>query len=889
MKWLDAASSRLRLLAGRRAAESRMEQEFQLHIDLETERLVREQGLQTDEARRQALVVFGGVETHKEALRDGRGLAWLGGFSLDLKLAARMLAKYPWLTLVGGVSLAFGIAVGVAAFEIRTQFVDPALPLDEGERIVGIRHWDASLSRAVSPSAQDFANWRDELTLVEDVSAFISLARNLVTDEGSRPELVAAMSPSAFRVVRVPPLLGRTIVEADDDPAAPPVVVLGHDIWTRRFAADPSVIGRLVRLGTEQAHVVGVMPEGFAFPAAHDLWVPLRGHIAGSTPEQALAVFGRLVRGASRKQAQAELAVIGLRTAADFPDTHEHVRPEVVPYARLIFDSFDVLLGLDLINGFVLTLLVLVSANVALLTFARAASRESEIAVRGALGAGRARIVAQLFVEGLALAGLAVAVGVVGARIALRSILALHEANGGPPLPFWISDSLTPPTVIYAGAMTMLCAAIIGVIPALRLTGSGQLARLRESAPGGGGFRFGGIWTAVIASQVAVTLMFPAAAFFFHRVVVGEQTRDVGFPSETYLSARLELDRGSAVGVPLDTTEQAFRAREIYAELERRVRAEPEVAALTFADRLPGMQHPRWRIEADGQGASEPSSIEHRVSSASVALNYFQAFDAPILAGRAFTTADLESASGVVVVNQSLVNQVFDGRNPLGRRIRGRPVDGADEAGPWLEIVGVVRDLGMGPDPAGLYRPWSPEAASAVRLAIRVRGTPESFGARFRAVVGYVAPALQISDLMSVDALRASQWVDSQYMSRLLVGLSAIALLLSLTAIYSVMAFTVTRRTREIGIRVALGADRRRVVGVIMRRPLAQVSIGIVAGGVLVAVTFLALFESAPTATEAMWIAVYAVVMMGVCLLACIVPARRALGVEPARVLAVEG
>ena len=901
MKGLDAARARLQSLVARRSAESRMDQEFGLHIDLEAERLMRERNLAPDEARRRALAAFGGIEKHKEALRDGRGLAWLGGFALDVKLGFRMLAKYPMLTLVGAAAMAFGIASGVAAFELRTQFSNPSLPLDEGSRIVALRHWHVAQNRPVLPTASDFAAWRDQLDLVDDVSAFSASSRNLITSDGrSEVEAVVTMSASAFRVARVPPLLGRTLVEADETPGATPVVVIGHDVWRRRFSSEPEIVGRAVRLGSEQTIVVGVMPEGFAFPAAHGLWVPLRRISVGSIPgeEPTLLVFGRLPRGVSREQAQAELNAVSLRAAVGSPETHEPLRPQLVPYAWLFFDpgNMEIRLGLALGNTFVVMLLVLVSANVALLMFARAAAREGEIAVRSALGAGRARIVTQLFVEALLLAGVAVAVGLAAARVGLRSFFAMYEADSGQPLPFWVGDSLTPTTVIYAGILTILTASIIGVLPALNVTGRGRQNRLRQSAAGGGGFRFGGVWTAVIASQVAATLIFPAAAFFFHRWVVAGQTRDVGFSSEGYLSARLEPDREVALGVPLDATEDAFRARirRMYAELERRAIAEPEVAGLTFADRLPGTSHPRWRIEIDGEAPPTGSSFGHAVSVASIALNFFDVLGAPILAGRAFAAAELEPASGVVIVNQSFVNQVLGGRNPIGRRIRRGPFAGEEKPGPWLEIVGMVRDLGMvggerGKEGAGLYRPMSPEALSVPRIAIGVRGDPESFAARFRAVAGEVEPALQIHDLMPLDRVGASLWLESQYLSRLLAVLSALALLLSLTAVYSVMAFTVTQRTREIGIRVALGADRRRVIGVILLRPLAQVSVGIVVGGALVAVVFAGLFESAPTVTEAALIAAYSTLMMVVCLLACVVPARRALRVEPARVLTVEG
>lgn len=895
MKWLDGARARVRLLFGRQDAESRLNRESHLHLELEAEHLMRAKGLTADEARRQARVAFGGGERHKEALRDGRGLARLGGLALDVKLAVRLLARYPWLTVVGCVAMAFGFAAGVAGFEARTQLVNPSLPLDEGSQIVGLRNWDTSRNRVASTTAADFVAWRDALTRVRDLSAVSLFRRNLITDDGGAETVAAAaMTASAFRVTRVAPLLGRTFVEADEAPGAPPVIVIGYDVWTRRFSSDPQVIGRMVRLGREQATVVGVMPKDFVFPAAHALWVPLRaaaGDTAGSGGLN-LFVFGRLARDASRAQTQAELNVVGDRTARDLPETHAQLRPQLVPFSWLTFDPGGIQIALALGNTFLVMLLVLVSANVALLMFARAATRETEIAVRSALGAGRARIVLQLFVEALVLAGLAVAVGLVAARFALGSLLATLEADSGRPLPFWMGDTLTTTTVMYAGALTILSAVIIGVIPALHVTGPGLQARLRQSTARGGGLRFGGMWSAVIAMQVAITLMFPAATFFFHRVVVGGQTRDVGFAAHEFLSAVLESEGELAPGVPLDASEEAFRSRirATYAEMERRVNAEPAAAGLTFADRLPGTSHPGWRIEIEGEAARGTAPLRIEVSSASVALNFFDVLGAPMIAGRPFTAADLASPFGVVIVNQSFVNDVLGGQTPVGRRMRRAPVDDTQPPGPWLQVVGVVRDLGMmGRDgSAGLYHPVSADAASPLRIAVRVRQTPASFAARLRTIASGVDPTLQLSELMPLDAVGASAWIESRYLSRSLTVLSAIALLLSLTAIYAVMAYTVSARTREIGLRVALGADRRRVIAVILRRPLAQLGVGIVIGGILVAVTFLALFGSMPTGTEAALIAAYCMLMMGVCLLACVVPTRRALRIEPARALTVD-
>jgi putative ABC transport system permease protein len=893
MRWVTAARTRLRLLVGRRDAESRMNGEFGLHIELETEHLVAS-GVEPAEARRRALVAFGGVERHKEAMRDGRGLAWLDGFALDLRLAARLLRRYPWLTLVGGAAIAFGIAAGVGTFEIRTQIVNPTLPLDEGSRIVGLRNRDTSLNRVVPATMDDVDVWRTGLTRVEEISASRALSRNLLTSDGkAQAESVAAMSASAFRLARVAPIAGRTLIDADEDSGAPPVVVIGHEVWHRRFGGDATIVGQRIRLGADQPTVVGIMPEHFTFPSTQQMWIPLsrRPALRALVDDPGLLVFGRLAAATSAAQAQTELSVVASRRTAS-PAAKADLRSEVVPFTRLMFDSLDLQIGLALGNIFVVMLLLLVCANVALLTFARAATRATEIAVRTALGASRLRIVTQLFLEGLVLAGLAVATGLAVARYGLQSILAVYRTESGSPLPFWMSADLTTSTVIYAGALTLITAAIIGVLPALKVTGRGHLTQLRQSSAGGGGVRLSGVWTAVIAAQVATTVMFPAAAFFFHRWVTANDTRDIGFPASRYLAARIELDRDTPSDLPLGATEQAFHARlgRAFVELERRVSAEATVSGVTFTDRLPGTYHSRWRIQTDGEMTPGSDPFPYRVASASVALNYFAVLGAPLLAGRTFTAADVNAPTGVVIVNTSFVDHVLGGQNPIGRHIRRGPNDDSPEPGPWLEIVGVVKDLGLGTTTQGegLYRPLALEAAPVVHVAVGVTGQPAAFAARMQTLANEVDPTLQLHELMPLDELVASQTRESGYMSRIMIALSVLALVLSLTAIYSVTAFAVSRRTREIGIRVALGAERRRVIGPILRRPLFQVGLGIVAGAILVTIAFIGIFEGTPTVREMAIITAYSLLMMLICLVACVGPVRRALTLAPAEILRSE-
>ncbi len=465
---------------------------------------------------------------------------------MDLKLGFRLLIKYPGLTLVSGLAMAFAIAIGAAAFEFLNQVVSPALPLADGRRVVGIQLWHTPTRGVEEQALWDYTTWHGRLGTIDDLGVFRTVERNLIgADTYGEPIMTAEISASGFTLARVPPLLGRTLVESDERPGAPPVVVIGHDVWRSRFAGDPGVIGRTVQVGDTTRTIVGVMPEGFGFPRSHSLWVPLR--LAdlqfGRRQGPWVNVFGRLAPGVSFEEAQAELSTLGRRAAADFPDTHEHIRPEVLPYAETI--STNIELGpsvLRALNLFFVMLVVLVCANVALLMFARAASRQSELVVRTALGASRGRIAWQLFAEALALGSGALVIGLSTAGLALRWWLSVARAEDHGRLPFWYSDSLTMATVVYAALLTLLGAAIAGIMPALKATARGLDAQLRQSSAGGGGLRFGGVWTAVIVTQVAVTVAFPATAFFVRQTVVQIQSLDVGFDADRYVSASLEMD-----------------------------------------------------------------------------------------------------------------------------------------------------------------------------------------------------------------------------------------------------------------------------------------------------------------------------------------------------------
>jgi predicted permease len=862
--------------------EGDLAREIDAHLQLLEDQFVAK-GMSRDDAKFAARRTFGGVEQTKERQRDARAFRWLDSSWLDLKLGARLLVKYPGLTLVGGCAMAFGIAVGATAFEAGQQIISPVIPLDEGDRIVGIRLRDAATTDIEPRVAHDFFTWRAGLDVIEDVGAVRIVEQNLASDGGPvEPVEIAEISASAFTLARVQPLIGRTLTAADDMPGAAPVVVIGYDLWRTRFAADPQVIGRVVRLGTSQVAVVGVMPERFAFPIRQSIWMPLRLQ-AGEYPPRGgppLRVFARLADGVSLEQAQATLTVMGQRTATAFPSTHTQLRPEVVPYAKSIVDLFEVAIGVAAVNIFVVMFLVLVCANVGSLVFARTVTRHNEIIVRSALGATHGRIVMQLFAEALVLATVAAVIGLVVSNQALEWLYRVRVADRGQALPFWIHATLSPSTIFYTCALTALGAVFAGVVPALKVTGRRLESRLRQSALGDSGLTFGGMWTVVIVVQIGVTVAFPAAAFLIRQGVLRSQSADAGFAVREYLSARLDLDAEDRQG----------RLRRTLDELQRRLSSEPLVTGVTFTDVLPRTLYPTRFMELeplDGS-ASQPKPAE-RVRRASVASNYFDVLGLPVLAGRSFGSGDSEQSASAVIVNRSFVDGMAGGNNPIGRRVR-YAASRTEPVSRWYEIVGVVRDMRTTADDpreaAAIYHPAPPDGMTPVQIAMHIRGDPASFTPRLRSVAATVDPTLRVNDVLPVDQVGAGLWLELDFLWRVLVVVSVIGLLLSLTGIYSIMSLTVSRRTREIGIRVALGASRWRVTGAVCARAVGQLSVGIAGGSVLVfALTKLL---SNLSMREVAAITIYVAIMMTVCLLACVVPIRRALGVEPKEALRAE-
>ena len=898
------------LVAGmRHDVDAEMHAEFAHHIELRTRDLVKS-GLTPEAAERQARVEFGGTYNHKEVGREARGLRWFDAFRiswLDIKLGARMVYRYPGLTVIGGFAMGVAIALGAGVMGVIALMQDPKIPLDEGERIVGIQVWSVASYNAERRIAYDFSLWKSELRSVRDVGAFRNVTRAIGAADGrAEPGRGAEMSAAGFRVARVSPLLGRYFVDDDERTGAPLVAVLGYDIWSGRFGADSAIVGREVKIGGIPHTVVGVMPQGFAWPINYNMWLPLRLD-AHPEPRQGpvLYAFGRLANGVTLEEAASEVTAIGDRTAQQHPKTHQRIRPHLMPFAQSWFelDSPETVMVFRAAGVAVTLLLVIICVNIAILVYARTATRQGEIAVRSALGASRSRIVAQLVGEALVLAGIGAAVG-----LALIGIVAaqmdtiLVKTGADAVVPFWMNVGVSPETVAYLVALAVLAALIIGVVPALQVTGRRVQASLQRLVGGHASVRMGKLWTALIVAEVAITVAILPTSVFFASESLRAVLTGPGFPAEQYLSAELGVNRESNEGMPAET-DSVYRVRsaQMRDEVIRRLAGEPEVRAVTFSGELPGSEQSGQievegtpvrfaMIESEGSKRFRYDANARRVRFADVDTNFFDAFGVAPIVGRTFRPADASSAALVVVVNRSFADSLLPSVNPVGHKIRTLWTDEKGEVrGPWREIVGVVPNF-----PAHVDYERSKMVMYSVgrgvqpaRLAVHVRGTdPATFSARLRAITASVDASLFLRSVLPMDEVIAQTHLPLHLMTAALVAVALSVLILSSAGLYALMTVIVTQRRREIGIRIALGADRGRILRSIFSRAALQVGAGIGLGtAIAMVVAFSSMSGEMRTFNAFVILPGVSLFMLAVGGIAALGPARRGLAIQPSVVL----
>lgn len=811
---------------------------------------------------------------------------------LDVKLGLRMLPKNPGLTGAAVFALAVGIPVGLAPMHAAKVFeVDP--PFEHADRLYIVKNFNVATSNWRASSRLDVERWTAEATGFELMGASREGYHNIASDDGrAEPVRGAYVTASAFDIVGVRPTLGRTLLRADEQMGSGDVVVVGHDLWRSRLESDPDVVGRTVRIGGVPHTVVGVMPEDFHFPIRGGFWMPLRdpGSAAELSTDALYRVFGRIAEGTEPDQVQAALATIGQRMATEFPETHARLRPEVVPFSLGLYGmrgSLRAEVGFYIFQLLALLVLVVACVNVGMLVFTRTASRASELAVRTALGASRGRVIRQLFVEALVLAVVAAAVGLLVADlIAARRFEWLVEVT-----PTWFDFGVTRWTATWAFSLAVLSAGIIGVVPALKFTGKRVQKNLQNAGSGRSGARFGGVSSGLLMADVALAVA--TVAFAVGLAGAMEKSLDgAAIETQHFVSADLRVPRAEAVlgQSSIDAVERAARIGEVQRALAARLEADPAVRGVTFGSALPGMDHRSRRIALDTDVLSDEFEGP-RVQIATVDLDFFETLEQPVLSGRAFRPADTEDDQQPVIVNTSFVNELLGGQNAIGRRLRFLPRPG-QEQGPWYEIVGVVGALGMGgagvEGSPGLYHPMKAGEHNPVFMAVHVGPGAEAFIPQLRTIAAEVDPTLLVSnpmvleDVFSFDA-EMTGWIELG--AKILTG---ILLALSISGIYALMSFTVTDRTREIGIRSALGSTKSGIAMSVAKRALTQLGVG-VGVGVGIALWLLLQFDEmgggsgASPIVAALGIGVGVAVTVGA--LACAGPTRRALRVTPTEAL----
>jgi len=864
-------------------SESDFDQEMAVHLEMAEEDALR-RGLSVEEARRAARVQLGGVTQLRESWRAAWGLPWLDGFALDAKLGLRMLRRSWGLTLAGGLAMTIVITIAAVVFVFLDQFMGrTAPPLDQGERVVALQSWDAEAHRRREVSRGDLERWGTTLQSVEDLGGFQTIERRVIVD--GRPAewvRVAEISASGFRLARVQPLLGRWIADADEHVAAAPVVVIGYDVWQSRFASDRAVIGHTVRLGEIIHTVVGVMPEGFAFPVNHRYWIPLRADPLGSLkPAPEGVVFARLASGVSLDGAQAELTTVGLLPPATAPPRGDARRPRVVPYTFAFTDDVErgeLAWQQRIIVSLVSLLLVPPCLNIAILIYARTVTRQEEFAARFALGASRGRIVVQLCVEVLVLSSAAGAAALILARPILGQIgeiiRRIPELDGA--LPFWVDFGFSWRAALFVAGLSVLAALIAGLLPALQATGRVLPTALR-SLGSRTGIPLGATWTALIVAQVGLALAALPSAMELAWGNLRPAVLGPGFPAREFLTARLSVNPQS---VPFDS-----RVGQLQAEVVRRIDAEFGASAVTFAAALPGAE-PLTFVEMEEAVVGGPR-VRRYVRANQVDRAFFKVFDVSALAGRTFDGRDF-SAAATAVVDQTFVRQVIGGGHAIGRRVRPVPAPGS-EAGPWYEIVGIVHDRPANTSQGRLYvpaRPGSRAAASPSQLVLHAGPDPAAMARRLQEIGTNLDPALRLETVRRLDEVYGEAQMSSNLTSYALVIVTLSVLVLSAAGLYALMSFTVARRRREIGIRTALGARPGRLLASIFARALWQI-----AGGVVVGVTIaLVLHRRLNIEVEGGWhipgiLPAAALFIMAIGLLSAAGPARRAVRVDPTEAL----
>lgn len=796
----------------------------------------------------------------------------------DLLLGVRALRKEPGSAVIASLTLALGIGLCTISFSLVYGVFLRGLDIPEPDRVTLIYRANPLRDQdQMGVTAHDFHDWRSQQTSFESLAHFSNGSVNLAGSEEPERYEGAFVSANVFDALRVRPILGTSFRPGDDNAGAPLTMVLGYDAWATRYRSDSSVVGTSVVVNGEPATILGVMPRGFRFPENQDLWVAQRDTRA-SNPDRSRSpgfqVFGRLKDGVTQGQAELQMAQIALRLAVAYPESNKGITTRFVGFVE---DNT----GPELVAVFgamqVATIFVLLIAiaNVANLLMARATLRTREAAVRTALGATRFRVVLPFFTETLVLALIGALLGI---GIAYAGITMFDGATQDVGKPYYMDFALDLPVVLFVIAVTVGTALLASSAPAFYVLKTDVNATLKDESRGASGVLGGRLTRILVTAEIALSCALLIGAGLMVRSIVKLRTFEYPYTTENVLTASVRLS---------DTDYSTPEARRnFFVNLAERLEALPGARAATLTTNLP-VDNSGRDIGIAGEVYSRPQDYP-TVSNASVAPSFFRTFGTAVIRGRNFSSNDAGTSAPVAIVNQAFVDRFFPGREALGQRLTERTA--GDSLAAWKTIVGIVPNLHMeGFDsddrrPWGYYTPLAQRDVRGVSIAILASGPDATaLTGSVRQAVRSLNPNLPIFEVRSMQGvIRQASWFYYVF-GTLFIAFGAAALFMATVGLYGVLSFSVSRRMREMGIRMALGASAQDVIRLVLRQGGKQIAVGLAVGLLaaygLTRVIGILMFEVTPQDPAVFAMVVFIIVAVG--LLASLVPARRATLTQP--------
>jgi putative ABC transport system permease protein len=796
----------------------------------------------------------------------------------DMRIGGRLLLKDRWFTLAAVFTLAIGIAATNTVFTILNATLLRPLPVEEAERLVDLGE----------VSYLDLQDWRLRMRTVDGIAAFDERSLSLADETYAAERVLGGyVSANTFAVVRQRPLLGRDFRPEDERAGAPPVVILGYQIWRVRYQSDPGIVGGTIRVNGQPTTVVGVMPEGFAFPQISQLWVPLsmlRAEALTARNQQILAAFGRLGPGATRAQARAELVTVLEQLSREYPGEQRQLERPVRVFRSGVGADTPVSVAFTFMLGAVMFVLLIACANVANLLLARSAARSREVSLRLSLGASRWQIIRQLLTESAMLAVLA---GITAAAASVAALDAFWRAvlQSGEAPPYWLTLEMDFRVLAFLLTMCLGAAVLSGLAPAWVTTRVNLVGLLSDIGGRHSGSRATRRWTsAIVVGQLALALVLLSGAGLMIRSLLAQVRTEAGVDTAPLVTARLDLP-GAAYATP----EQRLA---LYRRVEEHFASVPGVQ-LSFASEVPLAGAPPRELITDLQQTAS-SDQQPVIGQMTVGSRYFEVLGTRLRRGRMFRPVDAD-AGRVAIVNERLAEMHFPGVDPIGRQIQVVPPGQSAAEAPWLTIVGIAPNVRQQSNEGGSFDPLVYVAADfnpviGTTLIAQSASDPGTVARILRREMQAVDPDLPLFNIRRVDdTLVAERWAQ-RFTGWLFSIVAGLALILAIVGLYAVTAYAASTRTREIALRVALGARSsdvwRTVTAGAARQAAAGLLIGI-AGGVAISRILPSQLTGA-VGSDPLTFAAAAVLLVIACLIAASVPARRALKLDPMTALRTE-